>query len=252
MTKPVEFAVVVPSYNNASWACKNLASIAEQTYPHFHLYYIDDASTDNTRELAELFLQQPGLKERHTLICNAERQGSLANFYRVIHQIEPHKVIVCVDGDDWLAHPKVLERVALEYSESCVWLTYGSYESEPPGLQHVKPISADVYRDVSFRSYDWVTDHLKTFYAKLFQLIEKEDLLFQGHFFPMAGDVAFMLPMLEMAAKGHIRMIPETLYIYNICNPLNDWAINRDAQTFLELVIREKERYTSLQTLFPE
>ncbi|MDB6081682.1 MAG: hypothetical protein JWO53_954 [Chlamydiia bacterium] len=250
MKKPVEFAIVVASYNNASWVGKNLGSIAEQTYPYFHLYYVNDASTDETGELADCFLQRLQLKARSTLIHNKERAGSLTNLYTIIHQIDPHKVIVCVDGDDWLAHPKVLERVALEYADSQVWLTYGSFESDPPGFLPAQPLPDIVCRDVTFRSYAFVTSHLKTFYAKLFQLIKKEDLLFNGHFFPMAGDMAFMFAMLEMAAKGHIRMIDEILYTYNIQNPLNDVRVNYNVLEFLGATIRELPSYKPLDILF--
>ena len=83
-----------------------------------------------------------------------------------------------------------------------------------------------------------------------FHLIKKEDLLFQGHFFPMAGDMAFMFPMLEMASLGHIRMIDDILYIYNIRNPLNDMRVSFNALEFLGLVIREKPAYTPIKQLF--
>ncbi|MDB6080791.1 MAG: hypothetical protein JWO53_63, partial [Chlamydiia bacterium] len=209
MRKLIEFAVVVPAYNNSTWVSKNLCSIAEQTYPYFHLYYIDDASTDGAVALAGLFLKNSKLRGKNTFIRNKDRVGSLANFYMTIAKIEPHKIIVCVDGDDWLTHPKALERLANEYENEKIWMTYGSFETEPFVASPSKLIPDSIYKERGFRSYSFVSSHLKTFYAKLFQLIKKEDFLFEGNFFPMAGDMAFMFPMLEMASQQHVKMVDE-------------------------------------------
>ncbi|MDB6081683.1 MAG: hypothetical protein JWO53_955 [Chlamydiia bacterium] len=246
MKKPVEFAIVVPSYNNASWLSNNLHSIAEQTYPHFHLYYINDASTDDTGELAKLLVAQPGLQGKTTLIHNKERQGSLCNLYTTIHQIDPHMVVVTIDGDDWLSHPQVLEKVAAEYRDESVWMTYGNFESDPPGWRPSQPVLQSTYRN---ENGNWII-HLRTFYARLFQLIKREDLQYNGHFFPIAGDLAFLFPMFEMAHENHSRFINDVLYIYNIQNPLNDFRLHSDAQGFMELVIRERPQYKPLQKLF--
>ena len=49
-----------------------------------------------------------------------------------------------------------------------------------------------------------------------------QDIMFEGKFVPVCGDVAIMLPMLEMAGF-HSRFIPEVLYIYNCDNQISYW-----------------------------
>lgn len=248
----IEFAIIVASYNNESWCQDNINSIASQEYPYFHLYYINDCSTDDTADLAEIFCSRnETLKGKYTLIHNKERKGSLTNIYETIHLIDPHKVIVCVDGDDKLAHEHVLDILAAVYKGPEVWLTYGSLDTEPSSdLVKRHPYPAEVLQKATFRDEPFLGSHLKTFYAKLFQKIEKKDLMWNGSFFPIAGDAAFMFPMLEMASPSHIHFIPDVLYIYNIYNQLSDAISNRKLQEEVGEAIRKHKRYAPLKQLW--
>ena len=254
MSQCIEFAIVVPSYNNAfeHTYVKNLSSIITQSYPHFHLYYIDDASTDSTAKLVAEFIESSGFKERATLISNKVRKGSLANQYEIIHQIEPHKVIVCLDGDDTFAHSHVLDVVARAYSDPNIWLTYGSFETDPPGRlakYRCHAIPKATAEALKFRQEVYLLPALKTFYAKLFQRVAKADLLWNDSFFPMAGDISYFLCMLEMASQGHYRFIEEVLYIYNLNNPISDAKINSKLQQKLAFFIRNSKPYKPLNDL---
>jgi hypothetical protein len=42
----------------------------------------------------------------------------------------------------------------------------------------------------------------------------------------MAGDLAFMWPMLEMSGLDHFRFIEDVLYVYNETNPLNEHKVS--------------------------
>ena len=91
--------------------------------------------------------------------------------------------------------------------------------------------------------------HLKTFYAKLFKKIKKEDLLYKGSFYPMAWDTALMIPMLEMARERHL-FIPDILYVYNTTNTISDHRVDRSFQHMLDVFIRKLQPYEKLETLF--
>ncbi len=47
----------------------------------------------------------------------------------------------------------------------------------------------------------------------------------EGIYLPMAGDVALIIPLLEMAGE-HVRYIDEVLYLYNRINPISDHKKN--------------------------
>jgi glycosyltransferase involved in cell wall biosynthesis len=248
---PVEIVVLMPSYNNEQWYEKNLDSIICQTYPHFTIYYINDCSTDRTNELVQAYFRSHGLQDKVTYVNNTARIGALANIYNAVHNIRAGKVVVICDGDDWLAHPRVLETVADVYnSNKDIWLTYGTLKTVPHDIiDCCEELPYDIIKNRKFRSYKWVTSHLRTFYAKLFQQIKKEDLQLQGEFFRMTYDQAIMFPMLEMASEGHFKFIPEVLYRYNMLTPLNDNKVNAQLQKLLELYIRAMPPYKPLKNL---
>jgi len=247
----VQFVVVIPSYNNEKWVAQNLESVVNQTYRNFTVYYINDCSKDNTGALVDQFVKSWGLEGKFTVVHNGERKGALANLYQAIHSTDPRKVVVTIDGDDVLAHRDVLARLAEVYADKNVWMTYGNFQTEPREWGSCcARIPQSVSDKNSYRSYKWVASHLRTFYARLFHLIQKKDLQLKGEFFPMTWDMAFMFPMLEMCTKNHFRYIPEILYIYNVMNPINDNRVNAQLQRDLDKHIRAMPPYQPIQSLF--
>ncbi|MDB6080969.1 MAG: hypothetical protein JWO53_241, partial [Chlamydiia bacterium] len=247
---PIEFVIVIPSYNNEKWVIKNLESVVCQTYPHWSIYYINDCSQDSTGAILDQFILSKGIGNKCTVIHNKERRGALANLYTAIHNIDEKKIIVDLDGDDRLSNPYVLEYLASIYGKRTVnhpratWLTYGSFQSDPSGYPNCSsPFPPHVLKKRTFRSHPWRSSHLKTFYAKLFHLVKREDLLWNGIFFPMTSDLAIMFPMLEMASQGHIRFVKKIVHIYNISSPLQDHKVNSQLQRKLEATIREQKPY---------
>jgi len=254
--KPVEIVVLVASYNNGASnrnACiKNLESIDQQTYP-FELYYVNDCSSDDTKELVDGFIAKSRwLKDHSTVIHNTTRKKALRNIYEAVHKIAPHKVVVSVDGDDYLAHENVLAKIAAVYKKSNVWLTWGNLRCIPYRPSWGGHYSPDVMRSRSFRKQPWKCPQPRTFYAKLFQQIKKEDLMYKGSFFPSAGDLAYMFPLLEMASDGHARFINEVLYMYYMDTPLNDFRAHGREQQEMDRYIRRKQPYEPLVSLFDE
>lgn len=243
--------VVIPSYNNKDWYERNLGSALSQRYPNFRVIYIDDASTDGTGDLVEKYIRNLRAEDRVTLIRNQERQGALANIYRAVLTCSPEEIIVTLDGDDWLAHEFVLEKLSRVYADPGVWITYGQFIYHPCGSSGwARQVPERVIQKNAIRSYDWVTTHLRTFYAGLFQQIQLKDLLYDNQFFSMAWDLAFMLPMMEMAGP-HSRFIPDILYVYNVANQLNDHKVNLNLQMYYTSIIRAKKPYARLDSFMP-
>ncbi len=239
--------VVIPSYNNKDWYRRNLDSVFSQKYHNFRVIYIDDASEDQTGAFVKSYLEEEGLKRRCTLVQNTRRMGALANVYKGIWLCNPNEIVVNLDGDDWLAHDGVLSRLNEIYKDQEVWVTYGQFAYYPcntPGWAAQVP--ADIIERNAFREYPWVTTALRTFYAGLFQKIKKEDLLLDGDFFTMAGDLAYMWPILEMAGK-HSQFIPEVLYVYNVDTPLNDIKRDPVLQETLGFITRDRKRYAPIK-----
>lgn len=252
-----KLVVIIPSYNNKLWYEKNLSSIFAQKngnkpYNNWSIIYVDDCSNDGQYEGIQKFVAQSGYADRCKLVRNTWRRGALANIYGAVLECPNDAVVLLVDGDDWLAHDHVFERVNKEYQNSDVWMTYGQDESFPEGNgHHSQPfhdwvVQNNAYRQAFIgRNCILSATHLRTCYAWLFKQVNVNDLLHEGKFYTMAWDGAFMLPMLEMAGS-HARFIPEVLYIYNMSNPINDFK--RDIQLLMTLA-REIGNSKSYQRL---
>ncbi len=192
------FVIVTASYNNKDWYEQNLRSIFNQTYPHWRLIYIDDCSPDGTGDLVEHYIAQNSIEHKVTLIKNKERRYALPNQYDAVCSCLPHEIVVMVDGDDWLVDEQVLSYLNEVYSDLDVWMTYGQYKTYPENKKGIaQQIPLDIIAQNTFREFPCRASAPRTFYAWLFQKINRIDLLDDdGNFFRTKGDVAFMLPWL--------------------------------------------------------
>ncbi|HSW86187.1 MAG TPA: glycosyltransferase family A protein [Rhabdochlamydiaceae bacterium] len=243
------FVVIIPSYNNRSYCERNLQSVLTQHYNNFRVIYIDDCSTDGTFQKVQdvICTYKPSIKI--DLIKNDQNRGALANLYHAVHSCENNEIIVTVDGDDFLAHEEVLSKLNRVYANPHVWMTYGNFLDYPSYRQ--KPVACKktpkkIIQKNSFRTHEWIFSHLRTFYAGLFKQVRLQDLIYQGGFLPMAGDLGFMFPLLEMAGR-HSVFIKDILYLYNRTNPLSDHITNFPFQEQCAMHVRKLARYQRLK-----
>ena len=244
------FVIITASYKNAEWYKRNLDSLFNQNYDNYRIIYVDDASPDSTGALVADYIKECHQENKVTLIRNPERLGAVANIYNAAHMCRPEEIILIVDGDDWLAHDNVLNRLNAVYQDPNVWATYGQFMWFPFALEgFAYPTSADVIANNNFRGAAWNITHLRTYYAAVYQHIKKEDLLFEGRFYPMTGDLAVMYPIMEMCG-AHTVFVPDIIYIYNAENSINDNKVNIELQGRCGQHILCKEPYKPLKKLF--
>ncbi|MGA9530563.1 MAG: glycosyltransferase [Candidatus Babeliales bacterium] len=246
-----KFVVIIPSYNNSEWVSRNLSSVFSQTYTNYRVIYIDDASTDDTIDHVEQMISQSGKEEQCTLIKNNKRRRALFNHYQAVHLCSDDEIVINLDGDDWLAHEHVLSQLNTLYQDPNVWLTYGQYIKLPDkSIGQSRALPELLVCSHGYREYRWITSALRTFYAGLFKKIPLQDFLWHGVFFPVACDLVFMFPMLEMAA-GRVAFVPDVLYVYNCMTEHNDFKKNMQLQLHVENIVRAKKRYKPLKMRRP-
>lgn len=249
-----EFVIVITSYNNEKYYFNNLESVINQkSRLPYQIIYINDCSTDNTGKLVEEYIKRNRLENLITLVNNETRVGNLANIINAVYSCHDNKVIVIVDGDDFLAHEHVLTRLEQEYNTGNTWITFGNFLFYPQGnISHGRPLLKSTIDKNSFREEGWPVVHLRTFKAGLFKKIRIQDLMYNGSFEKMnlAPDVAYSYPMLEMASKGHISYIPDILYIYRYNNPLSEFRQKaREVKEMDDYIRLQKEKYQPLDYL---
>lgn len=240
---------VIPSYNNSNYFRNNLDSIIHQEYTNWSALYIDDCSTDGTADAVQKYIEENKCEHKIRLIRNKKNMGAMANIYNAVHLCDDKVIIILVDGDDRLAHTRVLERINQAYSDGFTWMTYGQYTVEP--IEQAKwfcgsaELPAEVIKNSSYRTFSWYTGPLRTFYAGLFKKIDREDFMYQGAFLPALSDPAFMFPLLEMAGE-HSTFIPDILYVYNRYTQLSDSKVRPKICNILDNFLRKKRKYERL------
>ncbi len=248
--KSTKFKIVVPTYNTEQWITKCLYSIYSQQHQNYECLIINDASTDRTGNLIDDFLNK--IKDqRFSVIHNQRNEKALKNIvngFKILEtKDEPDSVLMVIDGDDYLFCEYSLSLVDQIYQNSNTLLTYGSFVQWPTGeLSFDRQFPKEVIENNSYREYKFISSHLRTFKSKLWNSIRDEDLRDEdGEYFRTGWDVAFMIPMLEMAS-GRFQYVRNILYVYNRWNPISDDVINSSDQLRVDRLVRTRKKYSPI------
>ena len=245
---PKRYLIVVAVRNAEKYIGACLESIKAQTRP-FLCAVIDDDSTDETlgRTLGDLAALKAELGPNFMLVRNGVRKHSLRNIVEAIREYgQPRDVVVIVDGDDKLL-PGALDALDVAYARGA-WMTYGNFVTSLGRPSWMPPYPHRVVRANTFRSQPWAVSHPKTFKKELFDKIDPADFQHEGQWFHTAGDVALMMPMLEMAAERAV-YVPEPIYEWNDGNPESDHRVDPDGQVRVRDLILAKKPYSRLEKL---
>jgi len=245
--------IIIPFYNVEKWILRCIRSIKAQNYQNYRAILVNDMSTDNTLSTIQKEIKN---SDKFSLIHTGENGGPLNSTIHGIEYSKPNDkdVIIVLDGDDWFANKNSLSIVNDAYMTTNCLMTYGSYIEYPRAIrgQFSKQLPNEVIQTKKFRQYHWVTSHLRTFKYILWRNIQREDLLDStGKTYTMAGDLAAVFPMLEMAEERS-HYIKDIIHVYNRSNPLNEDKINHNLQSAIELEVRNKPVYPRLNLEDPE
>ena len=218
--------IITTFYNAEEYIEKCIGSIMGQKFSDFKCYLIDDLSTDSSVNKAKEMIRDD---DRFTLIINKEKKFKTLNFVDVLknENISDNDIVVEIDGDDWLPNSTTLTRVNEAYSDEKVWITNGNFD------------------DLRFDRF--TASHLRTWKVFLWRNIkdiDHKDL--NNAYLTINADLAYMLPMLEMAGPEHYKYLPDVNLIYNDLNPINDHKVNIDLVNKIANEIRNKTKYNRL------
>jgi len=238
--------IVTTLYNAEKYVSKCISSMKEQNDPDFSCYITDDISTDNSiQELTKTI----GVDSRFILYKNkvkAYQPGNYDNIIRYNNKIDDYDIIVELDGDDWFPDRDVITRIKKVYNNKDIWIANGSfvYSDGRPGF-------AQSQADFSnLRSSVFSASHIRTWRAGLWRKIKQQDLKDNTNtYWKVAGDLAFMYPMLEMAGRKHYHFMKDINYVYNEETPLNDHKVNMPLVQRVCNTIRLMQPYNLIHTI---
>ncbi len=92
----IPFDVIIPTFNRAGTIERAIRSVMTQTYQHFHLYIVDDGSTDETSQIVSPFIGDKVhyLKQENKGVSAARNYG--------IHQSRSPWLTFLDSDDEWL------------------------------------------------------------------------------------------------------------------------------------------------------
>jgi glycosyltransferase involved in cell wall biosynthesis len=101
----ISFSICIPNYNYARYIGETIQSVLNQTYPHFEIVVVDNASTDNSVEVVKSF-RDPRIK----LFVNQYNVGFAPNLDRAAQRAS-NPYIIMLSSDD-LMESNALEEYA--------------------------------------------------------------------------------------------------------------------------------------------
>ena len=212
--------IVTPCWNSGQYVIRCINSIKNQSVQNWKCYLCNDVSTDDTLDYIK---KHTADDNRFVIIDNTEKRYVSGNYFHTLHREEINDQDICIniDGDDWLPEDnKVFERVLAAYDPD-TWITFGQFREYSGRGQRdgwAKMPNWTLLR----KTTDWRATHLRTFKTWLFRKIDKRDLISGDSFWQSAGDLSFMIPMLEMAGPEHSKLLTSYNYIYNTESDIND------------------------------
>ena len=225
--------VVTPMYNAAGYIERCIQSVISQDYENYHMYIIDDASTDNGSTVAGQYNS-----DKVTVIRNQKNFGAVCNQIDIIkNACNPNDIVMLLDGDDSLVNDNQLFQFYNNLYDGTTEFSYGScwsmVDNIPLIAQHY-PEQVKQSRTYRQHKFNWNMPytHLRTFQAKLLQ--SADDSNFQdenGVWYKAGGDGSVFYTAIEAADPDKVKVVSDIVYNYNDASPLNDYKINGAEQT---------------------
>lgn len=207
-------------WNSAPYIEQYIRSIKNQSDGDFIVHLIDDVSSDSSLELYSKFIEND---TRFNLVANKTKKYKLKNLDDLLSDsslIKDDDIIIEVDGDDYLAHNDVIKHIRLFYQNNPGILISNSRYKFLNGS-----IGYSNHTDIpSLRYSGFPFSHLRSWKTSLWRDVDKRYFIdpSTNEFFKTAADLAYSIPMLELAGQDRYLHNPEIMLVYNNQNPHND------------------------------
>lgn len=116
-------SVIMPCYNMASYVSDSIRSVIAQTYLHWELLIVDDASTDKTVDIIESYAQT----DSRIRFAIKKQNSGIADTRNQCIQMAQGQFLAFLDADD-IWHPEKLEKQLKFMIEKNVGFTYSTYD----------------------------------------------------------------------------------------------------------------------------
>ena len=111
-------SVIVPNFNHSAYLKQRIDSILNQTYQDFELIILDDCSTDNSREIIDLYVNCAKVSN---IVYNEKNSGNTFKQWKKGISLAVGKYVWIAESDDW-CEATLLETlvVGIEKDDNCI------------------------------------------------------------------------------------------------------------------------------------
>jgi biofilm PGA synthesis N-glycosyltransferase PgaC len=155
-----DISIIISAYNEEQVIEKRIANIEECHYPkqNIEIIFVDDCSSDNTKNLAKLFLERSGIS--YHLIANTERSGTNRSYNSALTKAQ-YSIIVTTDADVFFEPDALTYLIGRLLSDEKIAAVTG--ELRPLLNTQSTTLLEGVYRSFYGRMCEWESAHDSTY-----------------------------------------------------------------------------------------
>jgi glycosyltransferase involved in cell wall biosynthesis len=213
-----KISVIIPAYNVEAYIEQAINSVLSQSYPHFKLLIVDDASTDNTVEKIKTFTDS-----RLTLITG-NKFGSPAKARNTALKQVTTPYVAFLDADDaYLPSALQLLLNAIEANPECyaVQGVYNAMDEHGTLLKSKPMLSSDGTEILPEYRHSWEAllnwKAIVALPASLFRANVFEAVQYFDENIPLSSDYHFFAKLCAWQPNGLIQL-PAYIYTYRTHN----------------------------------
>ena len=228
-----KIVIISPTYNSERYINNCIESVVSQDYDNYEMIVIDDASTDNTYNIAKQWES-----DKIKVIRNEENKGAVRNQIESIRKYcKEDDIVMFLDGDDSFINDNEILHYYNNLYDGTTEFTYGSCYSMVDRIPLIaQNYPEEIKQKKEYRKYkfNWNMPytHLRTFKAGLLNDINDSNFQDENkNWYKAGGDGSIFYSLIEQADPDKVKVVSDILYNYNDINPLNDYKINGDEQT---------------------
>ncbi len=245
--KQRHIVVVSPFWNAANYIENHILSVAQQSYENYTHILIDDASDDESYQIAADTISKLPIyiQDKFRLLKNKNNVGAIANQMKSIGLYAgKDDIVMLLDGDDWLVNNNTIFHYYNDLYSDGYDFTYGSMWSLADNIPLIaQDYPKEVIRNKTYRDhkFNWGIPytHLRTFKASLLDTINQEVFVVNGEWMKAGADNPLFYELIERASYPYA--VKEIMVNYNDKNPLNDYKIRSEEQTANAALSTEKQ-----------
>lgn len=234
--KQRRIVVISPYWNAEKYIEKNIRSVAAQNYSDYLHILINDASTDDSRTVAEDVVSSV-----NTYSCVTQNKavncGAIFNQLTAVKEfVREDDIVMLLDGDDWLVNNNTIFHYYNDLYNQGYEFTYGSMWSVADNIPLIAQEYPNSVKDnKSYREhlFNWKIPytHLRTVLGKhILYLDESKFKDADGEWMRSGHDNPLFYELIERVEPDKIYCNREIVCNYNDANPLNDYKVRGEEQ----------------------